>query len=513
MSRSQILIVGAGPTGLVLALCLAHHGIKLRIIDKNSGPGQASRAMAVQARTLEFYRQLGFADEVVALGIKMERLHLRESGQDIASLSFQDMGGGLSPYPFMLCFPQDDHERFLVEKLQAAGVEVEWGVALQHFSQDEAGVRAVLDKGGSVETCETGWLCGCDGAHSRVRHGLEIAFPGGTYDQMFYVADVGIAGHGGHDMFANLSRNGFLLMLPVRSRGMQRLIGIVPQQLAGHASLTFEDIRPGAEAILGMHVTQVNWFSTYFVHHRVAGQFQRGRCFLAGDAAHVHSPAGGQGMNTGIGDAVNLAWKLAHVAQGRADAAILDSYGQERIAFARKLVATTDKIFQAMVGKGLGSRLLRTWLLPHLMPMLTRLASMRRSLFMMVSQLRISYRGSALGSGSAGLHGGDRLPWVPSPDDGNFGALVAMDWQLHVYGRATPDLTAAADAMDLPLKIFAFSASAGQAGLKRDAAYLVRPDGYIALAMADQNSGELRQWALKLGLKFGRGQIAARLAD
>ena len=360
MSRSQILIVGAGPTGLVLALCLAHHGIKARIIDKNSGPGQASRAMAVQARTLEFYQQLGFADEMVAQGIKMERLHLRERGRDIASLSFPDMGAGLSPYPFMLCFPQDDHERFLVEKLRNVGIEVEWGVALQQFTQDDAGGRAILDTGGRPETCDFAYLCGCDGAHSRVRHGLDIAFPGGTYDQLFYVADVKIALQTGHDMFANLSPNGFLLMLPVRSRGMQRLIGIVPQHLADHANLTFEDIRPGAEAVLGMQVTQVNWFSTYFVHHRVAGRFRRGRCFLAGDAAHVHSPAGGQGMNTGIGDAVNLAWKLAHAAQGRADPAILDTYGQERIAFARKLVATTDKIFQAMVGKGFGSRLLRT---------------------------------------------------------------------------------------------------------------------------------------------------------
>ena len=513
MPRSEILIVGAGPTGLVLALCLAHHGIKLRIIDRNSGPGQASRAMAVQARTLEFYQQLGFADEVVALGIRMERLHLREGGQDIAILSFQDMGGGLSPYPFMLCFPQDDHERFLIEKLQAAGVEVEWGVALQQFWQDDAGVRAILDRGGALETCETDWLCGCDGAHSRVRHGLEIAFPGGTYDQMFYVADVGIADHTGHDMFANLSQNGFLLMLPVRSRGMQRLIGIVPQQLAGHASLTFEDIRPEAEAILGVHVTQVNWFSTYFVHHRVTGQFRRGRCFIAGDAAHVHSPAGGQGMNTGIGDAVNLAWKLAHVVQGRADAAILDSYGHERIAFARKLVATTDRMFQAMVGRGLGSRLLRSWVLPHVMPVLTGLDAVRRSLFMMVSQLRINYRGSALSSGSAGLQGGDRLPWVPSREGGNFAALASMDWQLHIYGKAGPDLMATAHDMDLPVKIFDCNSLTDQARLQRDAAYLVRPDGYVALAMADQNADELRQWARKLALKFGRGQIAARLAD
>jgi len=190
MSATQVLIVGAGPTGLVLALRLAHHGIPFRIIEKNSGAGQASRAMAVQARTLEFYQQLGFADQVVARGIKMKAVHLREGGDEVAKFSLQEMGESLSPFPFMLCFPQDDHERFLVEKLTALGVNIEWNVELKEFAQDDEQVRAVLVKDGTEEICEAAYICGCDGAHSRVRQGLGIEFVGGTYDQIFGSSDL-----------------------------------------------------------------------------------------------------------------------------------------------------------------------------------------------------------------------------------------------------------------------------------------------------------------------------------
>jgi 2-polyprenyl-6-methoxyphenol hydroxylase-like FAD-dependent oxidoreductase len=166
----------------------------VRIIDKNSGPGQASRAMAVHARTLEFYRQMGFADVVVNLGIKIDTIHLREHGEDIAMLPLRDIGEGLSPYPFVLAFPQDDHERFLVEQLRAATYDVEWNTELESFTQDEWGVRAVLERDGERLPCSSAYLCGCDGARSRVRETLKLDFSGGTYDHLYYVADVQTAG-------------------------------------------------------------------------------------------------------------------------------------------------------------------------------------------------------------------------------------------------------------------------------------------------------------------------------
>ena len=501
---TQVLIVGAGPTGLVLAISLARRGVAVRIIDKNSGPGQASRAMAVHARTLEFYRQLGFAETVVNLGIKINAIHLREHGEDLVELPLKDIGAGLSPYPFVLAFPQDDHERFLVEQLKADGVEVEWNTELESFTQDEWGVRAVLEHDGERIPCSSAWLCGCDGARSRVRESLKLDFSGGTYDHLYYVADVQTSGPPNQDLVGHLGANTFALMLPVRSRGMQRLIGIMPPDAPADAG--FDAVRPVLEPLLGIKVEQLNWFSTYRVHHRVAAHFRVGRCFIGGDAAHIHSPAGGQGMNTGIGDAINLAWKLAEVLQGRAAATLLDTYEAERIIFARKLVATTDRAFQLIVSKGAGGQLLRSWLVPHVFPVLTGFAAARRTLFKTLSQVQIHYPDSPLSGGRAGeIIGGDRLPWLPLADGhDNFDALRTLDWQLHVYGRTDPRLAAAAQALRLPLHAYAWSEAARHAGLLEDAAYLMRPDMHVALALPRQEVDALRELAERFKLRFSQ---------
>ena len=306
--------------------------------------------MVVQARTLEFYGQYGFAHEVIEQGVVAETAHVRENGEagsrEVLSISFKEMGSGLSPYPFALAYPQDDHERFLIEKLKDAGCEVEWGAKLTGFSERENGIRATIEHDtGRIEKAESAYICGCDGARSVVRETLQLGFPGGTYEQLFYVADVKIARGFDRDLHINLGEHILTLMFPVRSSGMQRLIGLVPPDLSHRDNLSFEDIRCHVEPLLDVEVTKVNWFSTYRVHHRVADKFRVGRAFLVGDAGHIHSPAGGQGMNTGIGDAVNLGWKLAQVLQDRADTSLLDTYEPERIAFARSLVSTTDRAF------------------------------------------------------------------------------------------------------------------------------------------------------------------------
>lgn len=505
MNDAQVLIVGAGPTGLALALFLAKAGVTPRIIDKNSGPGQASRAMVVQARTLEFYRQLGFADEVVSKGIPMAAAHLREGNREAAEIKFGDFGAGLSPYPFVLSFPQDDHERLLGEHLQAAGMEIEWGTELIEFRDGGDQVHATLRRNGVEEACAVDYLCGCDGAHSAVRHGLAMDFPGGTYTQRFFVADAEAAGDaavtGGFSMC--LGAHALCLVFPIRSTGMHRLIGLVPDELSGREDLTFDDIQPFVEKLIGLHVTKLNWFSLYRVHHRVAAHFRAGRVFLLGDAGHIHSPAGGQGMNTGIGDAVNLAWKLAVVLQDRAAPAVLDTYEAERLAFAHSLVATTDKVFQAMTGEGFGSQLFRETLVPHLAPLLLGFSAARTAAFRLVSQTRIHYGESALSEGAAGeVHGGDRLPWVPFADGGdNFALLTSLDWQVHVYGEATPALREAAQSAGLALHSFGWNEGAHKAGLRRDALYLIRPDGYVALADARQDAATLQAYLAQFQIK------------
>jgi hypothetical protein len=227
----------------------------------------------------------------------------------------------------------------------------------------------------------------------------------------------------------------------------------------------------------------VNWFSTYHVHHRVAERFRQGRAFLLGDAAHVHSPVGGQGMNTGIGDAVNLAWKLAWTLQGRADAAILDSYELERIAFARRLVSTTDQGFTAVTSSTALARFLRLRVTPLVFPLISWSPRLRRFMFRTVSQTLINYRGSGLSEGQAGgIRGGDRLPWLE--DARNFDPLRSLDWQVHVCGEPSASLRAMCEARRLTLRAFPWRAPFATHGFRRNAAYLVRPDGYVALADA-----------------------------
>ena len=231
-----------------------------------------------------------------------------------------------------------------------------------------------------------------------------------------------------------------------------------------------------------LKVARVNWFSTYHVHHRVAGGFSKGRAFLLGDAAHIHSPVGGQGMNTGIGDAVNLARKLAWVLQGRADESILESYEPERIAFARRLVKTTDQAFTAVTSSGPIARFLRLDIVPAVLPLLFSFGPMRRLLYRTVLQTDVNYRKSPLSAGQVGsVHGGDRLPWVKIVGADNFAPLTAL-WQVHVYGEATNDLRKICSDRVLPLHVFPWGEHMPRAGLSRNAVYLLRPDGYIAVA-------------------------------
>ena len=234
-----------------------------------------------------------------------------------------------------------------------------------------------------------------------------------------------------------------------------------------------------------LDVERVRWFSTYRVHHRVADQFRKGRAFLLGDAAHIHSPVGGQGMNTGIGDAVNLAWKLAAVLRGRGDAAILDSYEPERIGFARRLVATTDRAFSGVTSNGSIARRIRLNVVPLVLPLVFRFRTLRRFMFRTVSQTSVTYRGSSMSEGRSGaVQGGDRLPWVAPPLNGsdNFAPLTSLDWQVHVYGEASREMQAVCTERALPLHVFPWREECRRAGLLRDAVYLVRPDGYIGVA-------------------------------
>jgi 2-polyprenyl-6-methoxyphenol hydroxylase-like FAD-dependent oxidoreductase len=490
-----VLIVGAGPTGLVIALWLTRLGVRVRIIDKTAEPGTTSRAVAVQARTLEFYRQIGLADAVIARGHHVSAANMWVAGRHVARAVFGDMGAGISPYAYAFIFTQDEHERLLINALRDVGVSVERQTELARFEERGDRVVASLRRpNGDLDTCEAAFVAGCDGAHSRVRETLSIGFPGGTYEHLFYVADVearGVVMNG--DVHVALDRTDFLAVFPLKGGHRARLVGTVRDEMdPPREDLTWDDVSTRVIEWMRIDIDAVNWFSTYHVHHRVADQFRRGRAFLLGDAAHIHSPVGGQGMNTGIGDAVNLAWKLAAVLHGRARDHILETYEAERIAFARRLVATTDQAFTGVTSSSATARALRLHVVPVVLPALLRSRAFQRVAFRTVSQTAINYRRSALSEGHAGgVHGGDRLPWVRLDRDGhdadNFAPLTSLDWQVHVYGAAAPEVRAVCGERDLSLHEFRWEPTMKRVGLRRNALYLVRPDGYVALAAADQS--------------------------
>jgi 2-polyprenyl-6-methoxyphenol hydroxylase-like FAD-dependent oxidoreductase len=462
----------------------------VRIIDKTAQPGTTSRALVVHARILEHYDQLGLAEPIIQQGIKMVAANLWIRGRKIARAPFGEMGKGLSPFPFALIYPQDAHEKFLIERLRGVGVEVERRTELVTFAEEGGRVRALLRReDGTQDTCECDYIAGCDGAHSTVREVLKTGFPGGTYAHMFYVADVQAKGPVmNRELNVALDSSDFLAVFPLEP-DHARLVGIVRDDAAeGKKALAWDDVSKTVVERLGIAVEKVNWFSTYHVHHRVAQAFRVGRAFLLGDAAHIHSPVGGQGMNTGIGDAINLAWKFAWVLRGGADAKILDSYTCERRAFACRLVATTDRAFVFATQDGPIARFVRLHIAPWIIPTIFSTKAGQRFMFRTISQTAVNYRGCELSAGAAGrLKGGDRLPWVRLglPTDefrDNYEPLRAVNWQMHVYGVATEDVIRYCRERRFKLHVFAWRPAMDKAGFVPNAIYLIRPDGYIASA-------------------------------
>jgi 2-polyprenyl-6-methoxyphenol hydroxylase-like FAD-dependent oxidoreductase len=379
---TDVLVVGAGPTGLMLALQLARRGVRPLVVDKGDGPSVATKALGVQARTLEIYARLGLAEAALERGTRADGANMWVAGRRAARVPLGDIGRDLSPFPFLLILGQDDNERLLGEALRRHGVEVAWStelVALEREADGAQGVTATLrGPDGTRRAVRAAWVAGCDGAHSAVRTLRGIGFPGAPYEHVFFVADTRSTGPMVPDeLNVYLWRSGFHLFFPLHGDDHWRIVGIVPEALRDRDDLAFEEVLPALHAELGdpLAVRECTWFSTYRIHHRRAARFRDGRCFLLGDAAHVHSPVGAQGMNTGLQDAYNLAWKLALVVSGRASDRLLDSYEAERIPVAKRLLDTTDRGFSLAVS----DRWPTGWVRERIFPKLLSLAMRGRS--------------------------------------------------------------------------------------------------------------------------------------
>ncbi|TCO83801.1 2-polyprenyl-6-methoxyphenol hydroxylase-like FAD-dependent oxidoreductase [Plasticicumulans lactativorans] len=509
----DVLVVGAGPTGLMLANQLARRGVRVQVVERNAGPSRQTKALGVQARTLEIYARLGVVERALAWGTRAIAASLWVEGRPAARVPLGDIGHDLSPYPFLLILGQDDNERLLGDELRARGVEVQWGTELVGLTQDAERATATLRQAdGTTRELTAAWVAGCDGAHSTVRRLSGIDFPGAPYEQVFFVADTRVSGPmAAGELNVYLWPSGFHLFFPMRGSDHWRVVGIVPPALRGHDDLDFDALLPALrqEVGAGLAFQACTWFSTYRIHHRRAARFRERRCFLLGDAAHIHSPVGAQGMNTGLQDAYNLAWKLALVSHGHAAAGLLDSYEAERIPVAERLLRTTDRAFSIVVSNRWLAGLLRMRVLPKLLALAMRGERTRRLAFRTISQTGIRYPDSALSQDLAAPPGhapraGDRFPWLrlAFAADGAAEDLYARldDTRFHLLlvGQAAPP--GLPDALDGQLDVHVIpehphnAQALDRARIPRPAFYLLRPDGHVGLAGTRLDAAALRRY-------------------
>ncbi|MDF5729731.1 MAG: FAD-dependent monooxygenase [Rhizonema sp. PD38] len=510
VTKTDVIIVGAGPTGLSLAVQLIRYGIDFVIFDKKEGVTDLSKALAVHARTLEIYDQIGLAQRAVQGGEIVQKATQMHDGKISGHVDFSDFGGQLSPFPFVLIFEQSKNESLLYEHLQHSGKAVQWQTELEAVAQDADGVRAVL-KAANDETqiVEARYLVGCDGASSSTRHLLGLGFEGSTYPRLFYVADVEMEFQAdAATIYVPLGHKLFVLIFPMQGRKHWRFVGNMPEHNDQmDRDVTFEEIEKKVKALLqrSLEITKVRWFSSYKVHTRHVETFSYGRCFLAGDAAHIHTPAGGQGMNTGIQDAYNLAWKIGLVLKGHAGDALLETYNEERLANAKKLLQSTDQFFDVVASDQWYFQFFRDNILPSVASFVTHFSAAKEFFFQFISEIGINYRSNSLsrhqGDGDFKVKAGDRMPYFIVDGTNVYDKLRAPKFHLlvfsdgeHGYGDLKPELeNEYSDLIDFNV-IPLYPRVIDIFGTNRPFKVLLRPDNYIGFISTEISLNDLKAY-------------------
>ena len=499
----DVVVVGAGPAGLVAAAELARRGVRVRVIDKLAQPTDQSRAIAVHARSLDMFDRMGIVDEMVSTGIKATAMQLYAGHSRLFRIP---LGGVDSAFPFTLTTAQTETERVLGDHLQSLGVIVERGVELVALAQDDGAAElTVRHDDGSTEQVSTSWVIGADGAHSTVRKVVGTKLAGSFVGERFLLGDVD-AEHGldldsMHTFFAP---DGPVVVLPMLD-GRMRFLAEVHD--APGTPMNMHPTQDELQAILdrrigGIRVVRSHWLTSFEIHHARVPAYRWGRVFLAGDAAHIHSPAGGQGMNTGMQDAFNLAWKLAAVVNGQAGDTLLDSYEAERIPVADSVIAFTDRLTSAGTLSGVPRRIRDV-----VIRMLSHVPAARRFMANMAEEVNINYRNSPIAVGSAPRHAkvaaGDHLPHAVDAavqkqlsvvcgvqNTGHVLLTVASGHVAPAAGEGQVQVLVTAD--DIPVAGYDTVIAdpngvvAQRFGLKNGGRVVIRPDGYIgAVASLD----------------------------
>jgi 2-polyprenyl-6-methoxyphenol hydroxylase-like FAD-dependent oxidoreductase len=432
-SQTKVLIVGAGPPGLMMACQLAIRDIPFRIIDKHEHHQTGSGALIIHARSLEIFDRMGIADKAINMGIQANRINVVFNGRKPVSLFLKNMGYDLTKFPGLLMLEQSKTEQLLEDFLKSFGHSVERRMELTGFSQYEEGCTNIIrTHAGENIVIKSKYIIAADGSHSFIRDHLKIPFPGKTYRLSLFVfdgkADIELPEDEICFAFTRKSSAGIFPLC----EGRWRIDGTIPRNFSSKEEIVFGDIEPdfASRNRLKIKLHEPECFSIFHSHQQYAGAFKYKRCFMIGDAAHVFSPVGAQGMNTGMQDACNLAWKIAMVLNGYSNESLLQSYQNERQPLAKNLIRKTDRLFRIVTSNNKTDKKIRLQLAPILLriifPVLERQKAVSRYFFNGISEIGINYRSSSLSvKGSRGLFGlfaprpGDRLPYFLYIHKGN----------------------------------------------------------------------------------------------
>jgi 2-polyprenyl-6-methoxyphenol hydroxylase-like FAD-dependent oxidoreductase len=525
--RVDVLVVGAGPIGLVLACHLRRLGLSVVVVEKRSGPSAHSKAIGLQYRVSEVLARLGVVDRFITQGGSPTSVNIYAGHQRLVQLRFVAPAGisGKNAFqPRAILIPQSQTEAILIEYLQELGGSIEWETEFLRFDQHSAGVLAqVQSHSGIPREIDASWLVSCEGAHSVARKQAAIAFRGKTYPLAFFMADVRMKGSLKHEEnHVWLHSRGSLAALPLPAVDTWRLFVEVTRQDVQQQTIGLDDIRrfmaeraPGIDSSI---VGDALWLSEFRINCRMVDRMREGRVFLAGDAAHIHSPTGGQGITTGMQDAVNLAWKLARVGRG-APQSLLDTYEEERLPHAAEVLRETDRTTSILFAPNPILRALRDRVV---LPVL-RKTWVQRRMFGKLSQLHVHYRRSSLSVDSRGpwhrrrLRAGDRAPDVafgtPSGGRTTLFALMSTLRPIAIV-RGTPnasDLCARLRALDLDAYVVGEAATADRNtqsatlldvhgdfgtlyGLGSSYVCLIRPDGHVGLILVPDERRRLQEY-------------------